>query len=44
MEEKLKDFIQTVLDDPARRSILLVLLEQEGFHADDLSEETEKTL
>lgn len=44
MEEKLMDFMKTILADPARTEVLLELLAQEGFHADGPSAETEETV
>lgn len=37
-EEKLQEFIRSVLADPERLSILLAHLEQEGFPVADLPE------
>ena len=43
MEEKLTDFIKTILADPDRTEALLALLEKEGFHAGGPSAESEET-
>lgn len=42
VSEKVIDYITTILADPDRLSLLLVLLEREGFRADDLSEEIQE--
>lgn len=38
--DALTQFISEVLNDPARRLLLLELLRREGFRADDSQEET----